>query len=101
MIYFEPAYDSYTMQVKMAEGVPVPVVLELDEGARSSSGYRLDMTKVRAAWTPATKMIVLNSPCNPSGKLMSRDELQQIADFAEEKNLIVVSDEVYEVMFVR
>uniref|UniRef100_A0A914I2Y9 Aminotransferase class I/classII domain-containing protein n=1 Tax=Globodera rostochiensis TaxID=31243 RepID=A0A914I2Y9_GLORO len=98
VIIFEPAYDSYVSQIKMAGGVPVPVVLELDADARRSSGYRLDMDLVRQKVTDRTKMIVLNNPNNPSGKLYSRAELEQLAELAREKDLLVVADEVYEWM---
>ncbi|KAL3076699.1 hypothetical protein niasHS_013495 [Heterodera schachtii] len=97
-IIFEPAYDSYVSQIKMAGGIPVPVVLELDPEARGSSGYRLDMEVVRSKVTDRTKMIVINNPNNPSGKLYSRKELEQLAELAEEKDLLVVADEVYEWM---
>uniref|UniRef100_A0A183BLC5 Aminotran_1_2 domain-containing protein n=1 Tax=Globodera pallida TaxID=36090 RepID=A0A183BLC5_GLOPA len=88
VIIFEPAYDSYVSQIKMAGGVPVPVVLELDPEARRSSGYRLDMGLVRQKVTDRTKMIVLNNPNNPSGKLYSRAELEQLAELAREKDLL-------------
>ena len=98
VIIFEPAYDSYVSQIKMGGGTPVPVVLELDPEAKTSAGYVLDMDAVRAKVTDKTKMMVINNPNNPTGKLYSRQELEQLAQLARERDLIVVADEVYEWM---
>nr|CAD2138193.1 unnamed protein product [Meloidogyne enterolobii] len=99
VIIFEPAYDSYVSQIKMAGAIPIPVVLELDPNATSSAGYVLNINAVKSKITPKTKMIVLNNPNNPTGKLYTRSELEQLAKIAIENDLIVLTDEVYEWMF--
>ncbi|VDD97303.1 unnamed protein product, partial [Enterobius vermicularis] len=93
---FEPAFDSYVPQIKMAGGVPVVVLLELSGNPTHSSEYRFDPQILESKITPRTKMIILNNPHNPTGKLFTRDELEIIASVAKKHNLIVVSDEVYE-----
>ncbi|CAI4230980.1 unnamed protein product [Auanema sp. JU1783] len=96
VLLIEPTYDCYAPQVRMAGGSPVPVVMNLKEGAKTSAEFTLDVNALRNKWTPKTKMLVLNNPNNPTGKVFSREELEQIAEFVREKNLIVVADEVYE-----
>lgn len=98
VIIFEPAYDSYVSQIKMGGGIPIPVVLELDPEPKTSADYILNMDSVREKMTSKTKMMVINNPNNPTGKLYSRKELEQLAELAKEWNLIVVADEVYEWM---
>lgn len=80
----------------MAGGVPVPIVLELRPNATTSADYILDLEAVEAKISSRTKMLILNNPQNPTGKLFSMEELAGIAALAEKYNLIVVSDEVYE-----
>jgi N-succinyldiaminopimelate aminotransferase len=75
--------------IAMAGGTRVPVTLRAPD-------FRLDVERLRAAVTPRTKLILLNSPHNPTGTVLSKDELQAIADVAIEHDLIVVTDEVYE-----
>ena len=89
VIALEPYYDSYTASIAMAGGTPVPVTLRAPD-------FRLDVERLRAAVSSRTKLILLNSPHNPTGTVMNRDELQAIADVAIEHDLIVVTDEVYE-----
>ncbi len=89
IVFFEPYYDSYRACAAMAGAVPRVVPLRDPELA-------LDMDALRAAITPKTRAILLNTPHNPLGKVFSRAELQQIADVAVARNLIVITDEVYE-----
>uniref|UniRef100_A0A7E4VCK3 Aminotran_1_2 domain-containing protein n=1 Tax=Panagrellus redivivus TaxID=6233 RepID=A0A7E4VCK3_PANRE len=96
VIVLEPAYDSYLPQIKMGGGVPVPVVMELAEGATGSEDYKLDLAKIESKITSKTKMLVLNNPNNPTGKLFTREELEGIAELVKKHDLIVVADEVYE-----
>jgi N-succinyldiaminopimelate aminotransferase len=90
-IAFEPYYDSYAACIAMAGGTRVPVTLR-------PPGFRPDLEALRAAITPRTRLILLNSPHNPTGAVFSRAELAQIAALACEHDLLVVSDEVYEHM---
>jgi N-succinyldiaminopimelate aminotransferase len=91
VIAFEPYYDSYQACVAMAGGVRVPVTLRPPD-------FRPDLAELRAAITPRTRLILLNSPHNPTGAVFSRGELTQIAALACEHDLLVISDEVYEHM---
>jgi N-succinyldiaminopimelate aminotransferase len=89
VIALEPYYDSYAASIVMAGGVRVPVTLRAPD-------FRLDVDRLRAAVTPRTKLILLNSPHNPTGTVLNLAELQAVADVAIEHDLIVVTDEVYE-----
>jgi N-succinyldiaminopimelate aminotransferase len=89
VIALEPYYDSYAAAIAMAGGVRVPVTLRAPD-------FRLDADRLRTAVTSRTKLILLNTPHNPTGSVLSRDELQAVADLAIERDLIVVTDEVYE-----
>jgi len=92
VVLFEPMYDSYQACIAMAGGVLEPVVLAPgDDGL-----YHFDREQFAAACTPATKLILLNTPHNPTGKVFTRDELEFIAGIARERDILVVTDEVYE-----
>ena len=89
VITFEPMFDIYQACIAMAGGQVRAITLH-------PPAFGIDLDEVRAAVTPRTKLILLNSPHNPTGKVFTRDELQGIADIAIEHDLIVVTDEVYE-----
>jgi N-succinyldiaminopimelate aminotransferase len=89
VVVLEPYYDSYTAMIQMAGGVRRPVTLR-------SPDFRLDVDELRAAVTPRTRFVLLNSPHNPTGTVLTRDELQAVADLAIEHDLVVITDEVYE-----
>jgi N-succinyldiaminopimelate aminotransferase len=91
VIAFEPYYDSYAACVAMAGGVRVPVTLRPPD-------FRPDLAALRAAITPRTRLILLNTPHNPTGSVFSRAELARLAELACEHDLLVISDEVYEHM---
>ncbi|MFC9943041.1 pyridoxal phosphate-dependent aminotransferase [Streptomyces pratensis] len=91
VIALEPYYDSYAACIAMAGGTRVPVTLRPHEGA-----FRLDLDELRAAVTPRTRLILLNTPHNPTGTVLTRDELAAVAALACERDLLVVTDEVYE-----
>jgi N-succinyldiaminopimelate aminotransferase len=89
VIALEPYYDSYAATIAMAGGVRVPVTLR-------PPGFRLDLDALRAAVTSRTKLLLINSPHNPTGTVLTDDELASIAHLACERDLLVVTDEVYE-----
>ena len=89
VVALEPYYDCYRAAVTMARGTPVPVRLDAPD-------FRLDPERLHAAVGPRTRLIMLNSPHNPTGAVLSVDELQHIADVAIDNDLLVVADEVYE-----
>ncbi len=89
IIVLEPFYDSYVASIKMSGGVPVPVTMHAPD-------FSIDKAELENAITPRTKMIILNNPHNPSGKVWNRDEIQMVADLAEKHDLFILSDEVYE-----
>ncbi|VDL70300.1 unnamed protein product [Nippostrongylus brasiliensis] len=96
VIIIDPAYDSYDPQVRLAGGVPVHYALSVSDQAKTSNDFRLDLDKLRSMCTDKTKMLVLNNPNNPTGKLYTRQELEGIAEIVRDLDLIVIADEVYE-----
>ena len=93
-VLISPAFDLYAAQVQMAGGVPVYVPLRLAAGG---AGWELRLEELRAALTPRTRVLLLNNPQNPTGKILSRAELEGIAAIlADFPQVVVVSDEVYE-----
>ena len=91
VIAFEPYYDSYAACITMAGGVRVPITLR-------EPAFRPDIEAVAAAITERTRLILLNSPHNPTGTVFTAGELAGIADLARRHDLVIVSDEVYEHM---
>ena len=91
VIALEPYYDSYAASIAMAGGTRVPVTLHPHEGA-----FRLDLDELRAAVTDRTRLLLINTPHNPTGTVLTREELTAIAELAVERDLLVVTDEVYE-----
>ncbi|MCX2971715.1 MULTISPECIES: pyridoxal phosphate-dependent aminotransferase [Streptomyces] len=95
VIALEPYYDSYAASIAMAGGTRVPVTLRPDASG-GAPAYRLDPDELRAAVTDRTRLILLNSPHNPTGTVLDRAELAAVAELARERDLLVVTDEVYE-----
>ncbi|MEU6373478.1 pyridoxal phosphate-dependent aminotransferase [Streptomyces sp. NPDC046909] len=91
VIAFEPYYDSYAACIAMAGGTRVPVTLRPHEGR-----FRLDLDELRDAVTDRTRLLLINTPHNPTGTVLTREELTAIAELAVERDLLVVTDEVYE-----
>lgn len=89
VVVLEPWYDSYVAMIEFAGGVRRPVTLRAPD-------HRLDPDALRAAITRRTRLILLNTPHNPTGTVLTREELQAVADVAIEHDLVVVTDEVYE-----
>ncbi|GLF95915.1 pyridoxal phosphate-dependent aminotransferase [Streptomyces yaizuensis] len=91
VVALEPYYDSYAACVAMAGGHRVPVTLRPRDGA-----YHLDLDELRDAITDRTRLLLLNTPHNPTGTVLTREELTAIAALAVERDLLVITDEVYE-----
>jgi aspartate/methionine/tyrosine aminotransferase len=89
VIVFEPYYDCYVPGVQMAGAVPVAVTLH-------APSFRFDPQELRAAFSPRTRAILLNTPHNPTGTVFSREELVLIADLCQEFDVLAITDEVYE-----
>jgi aminotransferase len=89
VLYHEPCYVSYRATILFAHGVPIAVE------TRPENGFRLTRAMLEAKVTPRTKVLMLNFPNNPTGAIMARADLEDIAAFAQERDLIVVSDEIY------
>jgi N-succinyldiaminopimelate aminotransferase len=89
VVVLEPYYDSYVAMLEMCGARRRPVTLRAPD-------FRPDLDELRAAVTADTKLILLNTPHNPTGTVLTRDELQVVADLAIEHDVVVVTDEVYE-----
>lgn len=89
VIVLEPYYDSYVAMIQMAGAVRRPVTLRAPD-------FRLPIDELRSAVSPRTTAILLNSPHNPTGTVLRREELEAVAAIAVEHDLVVISDEVYE-----
>ncbi len=85
-----PYWVSFPEQVRLVHARPVTVE------TREEEGFRLTRRLLEAVWTPRAKALILNSPCNPTGAMVSPPDLTEIAAFAVEKNIFVISDECYE-----
>ncbi|AOK39659.1 pyridoxal phosphate-dependent aminotransferase [Burkholderia vietnamiensis] len=89
VIYFEPAFDSYAPIVRMQHATPVAIKL-------SPEHFRVDWDEVAAAITPRTRMIVVNTPHNPTATVFRADDLERLAQLTRNTDIVVLSDEVYE-----
>jgi len=88
VIVFEPTYDAYVPDVVMAGGIVRPVTLHPPE-------WRWDPDELRRAFGPRTRAVVLNTPHNPTGKVFSRAELEELAALCREHDVVAITDEVY------
>lgn len=89
VIVFDPAYDSYNPAIRLNGGVPVHIDLRYPD-------FSIDWEEVKSRISSRTRMIMVNTPQNPSGAVLTARDLSQLERLAEEHNLIVLSDEVYE-----
>ena len=89
VLLIEPFHEGFQPQVKFAGGTPVFVALEEPD-------YLLDAERVRAAITPRTKAILINTPHNPTGRVFTREELAGVAKVCQEFDLVAITDEIYE-----
>jgi aminotransferase len=89
VLFHQPCYVSYHPSVTLVHGVAVPVP------TYAKDNFALTSEALRAAWQPGCKLLVLNLPCNPTGGTCNRAQIEAIAKFAVEKDLLVLSDEIY------
>ena len=94
VVLFEPMYDCYAAGIAMAGGVARPVPLR--PPADGTGSWSFEPEELRAAITPRTKLLLVNTPHNPTGKVFTSDELAVLAGHAVEHDLLVLTDEVYE-----
>jgi aspartate/methionine/tyrosine aminotransferase len=90
VIYFEPAFDSYAPIVRLQGAVPIALKLS------PAAGFRVDWSEVAAAITPRTRMIIINTPHNPSATVFGPDDLVRLATLTRGSPIVILSDEVYE-----
>lgn len=91
VIIFEPAYDCYTPAIEVHGGIAIPVQLKFPD-------FTIDWEEVKQKINEKTKMIIINTPHNPSGTVLSKSDLTALENLVRGKNIVVVSDEVYEHM---
>lgn len=91
VIVFEPAYDCYIPAIEVHGGIAIPVQL-------TYPGFKVNWEEVKSKLNDKTKMIIINTPHNPSGTVLNENDLKQLEQLVKGKNIIVVSDEVYEHM---
>ncbi|WP_300759744.1 pyridoxal phosphate-dependent aminotransferase [Janthinobacterium sp.] len=93
VIVIEPAYDSYLPAIALAGGVPVLVAMDVHE-----HGYSVPWDKLAAALTPKTRLIIINTPHNPTGTILRPSDVAALADIVRGTQILILSDEVYEHM---
>ena len=89
VIVFEPAYDSYIPNIIVNGAIPVLIGLQFPD-------YRIDWAELRRRITPRTRLIMLNSPHNPTGAVLSPEDLRELQDLVRGTDIFILSDEVYE-----
>lgn len=89
VILFEPAYDSYIPNIEINGAIPVPISLVYPD-------YRIDWEEVRRRITPKTRMIMLNTPHNPTGSVLQESDMRQLEAIVKDTGIFILSDEVYE-----
>ncbi|WP_420799632.1 pyridoxal phosphate-dependent aminotransferase [Noviherbaspirillum saxi] len=93
VLIIEPVYDSYVPAIELAGGKPVFVQMEV-----GPNGYSIPWDKVNAAVTPRTRLLMINSPHNPTGSVLRESDMRALSDIVHNTNIAIVSDEVYEHM---
>jgi methionine aminotransferase len=89
VIVFEPAYDSYVPNIEINGAIPVLISLQFP-------GYQIPWDEVKSKITPRTKLIMINSPHNPTGSVISKNDIEQLREIVRDTNIFILSDEVYE-----
>ncbi len=89
VIVLKPAYDCYEPAIEVNGGIPIYVQL-------NAKDYRVDWAEFKSKITPKTRMVIINTPHNPSGRIFSKDDMLQLQEILRPTNIILISDEVYE-----
>lgn len=89
ILYIEPSFVSYLPCIVMADGIPVPV------GLKAENRFRLTAEQLETAITPRSKALILSYPNNPTGAVMERDDLEELAEVLRKHDMLVISDEIY------
>lgn len=90
VIVIEPSYDSYVPAIRLAGGIPIFVPMTDD--------YQIDWQRVKQSVSPRTRMLIINSPHNPTGNVLTPNDLQALEQLVQQHDLLILSDEVYEHM---
>ncbi len=85
----DPGYPAYASQVSFIGAIPKPVTL------REETGFRLDLDELRSLITPRTRMLIINTPQNPTGGVLTEEDVKVVCELVQEHNLLLVSDEIY------
>jgi methionine aminotransferase len=89
VIVLEPAYDSYVPNIQINGAIPVLIPLDFPD-------YKINWELIKKKITPATKMIILNSPHNPTGRILNKNDIEQLRKIISDTDILILSDEVYE-----
>ncbi|HEY5550901.1 MAG TPA: aminotransferase class I/II-fold pyridoxal phosphate-dependent enzyme, partial [Opitutaceae bacterium] len=89
VMFHQPCYVSYHPSISLVHGQAIPVP------TTAADNFALTAAALRAAWQPGCRILMLNLPCNPTGGTCTREQLMEIAEFCREKDLLVLSDEIY------
>jgi methionine transaminase len=89
VILFDPSYDSYNPSIRLSGGIPVHINLRFP-------GFHVDWNEVESKITPRTRMIIVNTPHNPTGSVLGENDITALEHLSQKYNLIILSDEVYE-----
>jgi len=89
VILFDPAYDCYDPAIRLSGGTPIHLKLKQPD-------FSIDWTEVKSVITTKTKLIIINTPHNPSGSVLSKSDMQELEAMVRDTNILILSDEVYE-----
>ena len=95
IMYHEPCFVSYSPSVKMCHGIPIAVK------TRAEDNFSFNMEEVRKSWQPGCKAIIINFPTNPTGGVAEASQLKELAEFVKEKDMLVITDEIYSELYIR